>query len=329
MKAHSSIRLLICLIVSIGATACSIANLRQERQTVRVEQSDPAPTPTPTPPVPPAEAEETPAATEIPATMMASTPMPPTDDVDDVQIRLRRKDGTTVAAGPAANFVAEPSSEPLPTPPAPQESPAAPVLRQAGPIEADKALSWLRNGNRRYVRGHLRADGQSKKDIQRVAASQKPHAVVLSCSDSRVPPEIIFDQKLGEIFVVRTAGPTLDQATLASVEYGVHHLGANLVVVLGHTSCGAVKAALESLKGARLQSPWLEKTISSMHPRLRPLSQRGPASEQHRTEAWTHVRGVAQDLVAQSALLRKASERGGLTIRPALYDMSHGTVEFP
>src|SRR4051812_34563258 len=76
-------------------------------------------------------------------------------------------------------------------------------------VSADKSLSWLENGNTRYTSHKLRKDGQSSEDVKRLSTGQKPHAIVLSCSDSRVPPEIIFDQKLGELFVVRTAGESL------------------------------------------------------------------------------------------------------------------------
>ena len=92
-------------------------------------------------------------------------------------------------------------------------------------VEASKALGWLKNGNTRYRKGFLRKDGQSQKDIQRLASGQAPHSIVLSCSDSRVPPEIVFDQKLGEIFVVRNAGEIPDPASIASIEYAIEHLG--------------------------------------------------------------------------------------------------------
>lgn len=78
-------------------------------------------------------------------------------------------------------------------------------------------------------------------DLKRLSTGQKPHTIVLSCSDSRVPPEVLFDQKLGEIFVIRTAGQAIDSSVLASIEYAVSHLGTNLIVVMGHESCGAVK----------------------------------------------------------------------------------------
>ncbi|KHD90031.1 MAG: carbonic anhydrase [Bdellovibrio sp. ArHS] len=113
-----------------------------------------------------------------------------------------------------------------------------PMTRTLGPVPAEKSLGWLKNGNTRFVKGKFRADGASAKDRQRLLGGQKPHAVIVTCSDSRVPPEVIFDQKLGEIFVIRTVELAASSDVLASAEYAVGELGSNLVVVLGHEACG-------------------------------------------------------------------------------------------
>ena len=116
-------------------------------------------------------------------------------------------------------------------------------------VAPDTALKWLMNGNNRFVKTQLRMkEGQKPADIKRLSSGQQPHAIVLSCSDSRVPPELVFDQKLGEIFVVRTAGEALGDNAVGSIEYAVEHLGSRLIVVMGHTSCGAVKAAHATLQ---------------------------------------------------------------------------------
>ncbi|WP_347359674.1 carbonic anhydrase [Bdellovibrio sp.] len=115
--------------------------------------------------------------------------------------------------------------------------------REAGPVPAEKSLGWLKNGNTRFVKGTFRSDGASAKDRRRVATLQRPHAAVFTCSDSRVSPEIIFDQKLGEIYVVRTGELILDKNVQESLEYSVGTLGTNLVVVLGSDSCGDLMAA--------------------------------------------------------------------------------------
>src|SRR3990167_319467 len=132
----------------------------------------------------------------------------------------------------------------------------------------DQAMTFLRNGNKRFLSGKLRKDGQAKKDIARLATGQKPHTIVLSCSDSRVPPEIIFDQKLGEIFVIRTAGEVLDPMAIASIEYALEHLGSNLILVMGHTQCGAVKAALATIGGQDAGSPHPNKPVAPIPPPL-------------------------------------------------------------
>lgn len=107
---------------------------------------------------------------------------------------------------------------------------------------AEKAIETLKEGNARFVSGALVPKENYAEDRERLANGQHPFAVVLCCSDSRVAPEILFDQKLGDLFVIRNAGNVVDEAVLGSIEYAVEHLGTPLVVVLGHSSCGAVTA---------------------------------------------------------------------------------------
>lgn len=199
--------------------------------------------------------------------------------------------------------------------------------REIGAVSADSSLRYLINGNKRFTSAHLRNDGISKKDIKRLAEGQKPHAIVLSCSDSRVPPEVVFDQKLGEIFTVRTAGQALDSSAIASIEYAVAHLGSNLIVVMGHESCGAVKAALSTLAGGDAGSPSLNKLVGDLHPRLQRFS-RQPASAGVVMESWANVEGVANDLRARSEIIQQALESGELRIEKAIYHLSDGNVEW-
>lgn len=119
-----------------------------------------------------------------------------------------------------------------------------PEARHAGPIPAAKALLWMQHGNTRFVKGYLRKDGESAKDRKRLVAGQQPHAAVLTCSDSRVPPELVFDQKLGEIYVVRVSGNIMSNNTISGLEYAVQYLGTNLVVLLGHANCDASDEAV-------------------------------------------------------------------------------------
>lgn len=194
-------------------------------------------------------------------------------------------------------------------------------------ISPDKALKWLQNGNARYTKGFLRKDGISSSDRKSLSSEQHPHSVVLSCSDSRVPPELVFDQKLGEIFTVRTAGETLDSSVIASIEYAVSHLGPQLVVVMGHTQCGAVKAALATKSGEDAGSENLNKLVKDIHPRLESLS-RLPASADYYSEAWANAKGVGADLAKRSKIIEQKIKEGQLKIVPALYHLDSGKVEW-
>ena len=188
-------------------------------------------------------------------------------------------------------------------------------------------MKWIKNGNARFTSGHLRRDGQSKKDIARLAEGQKPHTIVLSCSDSRVPPELALDQKLGELFVVRTAGEALNDNAIGSIEYALEHLGSRLIVVMGHTSCGAVKAALATIDGADAGSPALNGLVRDIHPRLQSFKGRRPSSHVH-DESWANANGVVQDLLARSTIVSAAIQTGKVKIVPALYDLETGKVDF-
>jgi carbonic anhydrase len=199
--------------------------------------------------------------------------------------------------------------------------------REASPVKPDQAMAWLKNGNKRFTLGRVRWDGATHTDRERLTKGQKPHAIVLSCSDSRVPPELIFDEKLGEIFVVRTAGQSLDFAAIASIEYAVTHLGSNLIVVMGHESCGAVKAALGTLKGGDAGSIWLNQLVKDLHPRLKRFSELTP-TDNVVVESWANVEGASNDLLQRSEIISKFVESGEVKIQKALYHLGTGTVEW-
>lgn len=194
-------------------------------------------------------------------------------------------------------------------------------------VSAAKSLSWLKNGNKRFTTQNVRKDGQAKEDVTKLSTGQTPHAIVLSCSDSRVPPEVVFDQKLGEIFVVRTAGEALDDNVIGSIEYAVEHLGSQLILVMGHTSCGAVKAALGTLDGSSAGTPALDHLVKDIHPRLASYKGHKP-SENVEEESWANTQGVANDLLKRSAMLKKKVDGGTLKIVPSLYNLNSGVVEF-
>lgn len=219
-------------------------------------------------------------------------------------------------------------------PPPLQDVQSAPVAPEkiTGPTP-EVSMRYLRNGNTRFRKVLLRKDGQAPADVKRVAAGQRPHAVVIACSDSRVPPEVVFDQKLGEIFVVRTAGQTLSREVVASVEYAVEHLGPRLILVLGHTSCDAVHAAADAIhghappSGALAGSPNLDALVKSLRPRLEQTVRTEP-SPGLVNEGWANVRGAARELFELSPYLRARLNEGHLKVVGGLYDLESGAVDF-
>ncbi|HEX7673793.1 MAG TPA: carbonic anhydrase [Bdellovibrio sp.] len=200
-------------------------------------------------------------------------------------------------------------------------------VREAGPVPAEKAYGWLRNGNTRFVKGFFRKDGALAKDRLRVAAGQTPHSVVLSSSDSSAPPEVIFDQKLGELYTVRTAGPSLSENVIGSIEYAVANLGVNLIVVMGQENSGAVKATLQAMDGADVGSPSFGAVVNDLKPRL--LKYKGiKPSPAMIEESWSNVDGIAKDLLLRSEILRDAVTSGEVKIVRGMYHLESGNVEF-
>ncbi len=205
---------------------------------------------------------------------------------------------------------------------------ARPSVAAAASVSAAEAVAKLQKGNERFLSGKIRSDGESAADIARLSKAQNPDSIVLSCSDSRVPPELVFDQKLGEIFTVRSAGETLSPTAIASIEYAVAKLGTQLVLVMGHTNCGAVKAAVETLNGKSAGSENLDQLVADIQPRIRSKFEVSSPSKDLKAEAWLNARGVASDLLKRSSLLSKAVESGKIKIRVALYNLDSGRVEF-
>lgn len=185
------------------------------------------------------------------------------------------------------------------------------------------ALGELVEGNRRFVTGRFEHARQDKERRDEIAKAQHPFAVVVGCSDSRVPPELVFDQGLGDLFVVRLAGNVVDDAALGSIEYAVEHLGASLVIVLGHERCGAVQAALE---GAALPGH-----IGALGAALSPAiaQARGQATDDPLDVAVrANVLRVVRQLRESEPILAHALRSGEVEILGARYDLDHGEVEF-
>ncbi len=206
------------------------------------------------------------------------------------------------------------------------QQPSAPVAhpgRAAGPPQSpDRIWSELMEGNKRFIGGQLKP--QTVVAIrQSLAKSQHPKAMVLSCSDSRVPPELVFDQTLGDLFVVRTAGNIAGPLGLASLEYAFDHLGSTVLVVLGHTNCGAVTAACSS---ERMPTANLRSMVDQIEPAVKKV--KGSATGDALIEAAIkeNVHQSATDVLAHSEVLRHAKEQGKLTIIEAEYQLDTGEV---
>jgi carbonic anhydrase len=194
-------------------------------------------------------------------------------------------------------------------------------------VAPEVALGWLKNGNKRFLTHHLRADGQSLKDVKRLASGQKPHTIVFACSDSRAAPEIIFDEKLGELFVIRTAGEALDPVSIGSAEYALQHLGARQILVLGHTNCGAVKAACGVMNGEEAGSGNLNALVQDILPRIEQFKGKTP-SPGYVDEVWANTEGVAEDLRKRSPVIDKMVKDKHIQISTAIYNLDTGKVSF-
>ena len=207
------------------------------------------------------------------------------------------------------------------------DEPAARVAPSPEATTPETALRRLREGNERFAAGlTLRRDLVAQ--VSATKKSQHPYAAILGCIDSRVPPELVFDTGIGDVFSARIAGNVLTDELLGSLEFAAQVVGAKLIVVLGHTECGAVKGACDGVKLGHLTG-----TLALIAPALAAASGvSGPhdASNaeyvRHVTEA--NVRLSARALLERSAILRELEKSGDLRVAPALYDVATGRVTF-
>jgi len=194
-------------------------------------------------------------------------------------------------------------------------------------VDAQRSLRWLQHGNVRYVKHRLRSDGQSSDDRKRTRLQQRPHAIILSCSDSRVPVEILFDQKIGEIYVIRTAAEQVDDAVVASIEYAVRRFSTNLILVLGHNHCDAIEDAIHFDEQLTTTSDNLDSLLMGLKRQLADSSAGQPVSSDLGREAKEHALAVAQSLAGRSPMLARKIQAGLLKVRAALYRSESGAVE--
>jgi len=194
------------------------------------------------------------------------------------------------------------------------------------PIKADTALKELLDGNQRYVAGKLVHPHQTSQRSQELIPHQHPFATVLGCADSRVPPEVIFDQGLGDLFVVRVAGNIIDEeAVLASLEYAVEHLKTPLLVVLGHKACGAVKATVEALAKNEAGEGQVGIIVKAIRPAVVEARDRPGDVLDYAVRA--NVRRTVSRLNQTGPVLSGMVRDQKLRIVGAYYDLQSGIVE--
>ncbi len=200
-------------------------------------------------------------------------------------------------------------------------------------ISAQQALQQLQDGNRHFVSddsSHSKLTHRTSRD--EMLAGQAPFAIVLGCSDSRVPTEIIFDQGLGDLFVIRVAGNIVEPSQLGSVEFAAERFGTQLVVVLGHSQCSAVLTAIEELeRPADSRSPNLAAIVDFIRPSVQGLLQsenRQSPDDLLRQAIRENIRTSVSHLRLRSNILRKLIRKNGLTIVGAEYSIATGVVCF-
>jgi len=187
----------------------------------------------------------------------------------------------------------------------------------------DDALRRLLQGNIRFVADKSVSDESTQRRIA-VASAQAPFATIFGCVDSRVSPELIFDQGIGDLFVIRTAGQVLDRAVLGSLEFGVAELGISLLMVLGHTHCGAIKAAMDVLDSGNVAPAEIEYLVEALAPAVE-------QGRRMRSDVWNRAVRAQISLVVeqlhQVPLLNDAVARDKLKIVGANYDLETGWVQ--
>jgi carbonic anhydrase len=200
-------------------------------------------------------------------------------------------------------------------------------------IRALQALDRLRDGNRRFVSESLSLDAQTSRSRRReLATGQEPFAIILGCSDSRVPAELVFDQGLGDLFVIRIAGNIIAPSGIGSVEFAAERFGTRLVVVLGHSSCGAILATLDELaRPSEQQSRNLRSIVDRVRPSIEPLLATSLAADRDaliRESVRANIRASVNHLRHGSDILENLIQNDGLLVVGAEYSLETGVVEF-
>lgn len=192
---------------------------------------------------------------------------------------------------------------------------------------ADEVLARLRAGNERFVSGQARFPTVQKEILAQLAKGQRPYATILGCSDSRVPPELVFDAGFGELFIIRVAGNVVSPEVMGTLQYAAVHLGTPLFVVLGHEGCGAVQAALAAkFQGAR-DSSRIERLLENITPGLEVINAESTPEAQLQAGVEANVRWSIHQLLETPEAKARAAE-GVIKLVGAVYELTTGYVRF-
>ena len=199
---------------------------------------------------------------------------------------------------------------------------AVPAFAEEQGMDPYEALKLLREGNARYTNMEFERPHISKEILNELANGQHPFAVIIACSDSRVPLEHIFDAGIGDLFEIKNAGNVIDNHVTGSVEYAVSHLGVKLVIVMGHTSCGGIKTAVEHPKH---QTKQINSIMDSVKPAIElAKKQRGDFN----TNVTKNNAVLGAQALTKDKVIKDYVEDHGVVIIPAMYDLKTGKVEF-
>jgi carbonic anhydrase len=202
---------------------------------------------------------------------------------------------------------------------------SAPITPITPSYTADEALARLVDGNQRFVRGEARFPTIQKEILAELAKGQRPYATVLGCSDSRVPPELIFDAGFGELFIIRVAGNVISPEVMGTLQYAGVYLRTPLFVVLGHDGCGAVNAALAARSG-HSEPARIALLLDNILPGLRDLPAQAP-DEEARAAVEANVRWSMRQILDTPEAKARAAE-GTMKLVGAIYELDSGRVRF-
>jgi len=196
------------------------------------------------------------------------------------------------------------------------------------PRTPQQALEYLMEGNERFVGGMAKHGNISRQAFSHLRRTQRPFAMILGCSDSRVPPELVFDQGFGDMFVVRLPGNVIAPGVAGSIQYAHRHLGTSLLVVLGHEGCGAVKAALAARFHRAKHPERIQELVRLIEPGLKQIDPRLSASRQLKAGVETNVRWSMHQVIGTPEVQQALREKRNILIVGAVYELATGRVRW-